>query len=160
MRVPNYYIRITNGNEIGYIGNSIIGTAAEGCDVYEDNRELCDQVLAYLEKVNAALEGTPFKIAYRTRYEFLMYAVNRNALAPDSQLWQTLDEMTSMKILSRIEGDSDRTKRPLEELKKIVDENIVASIPPSAEGKEPAKSISAAKIDEMLRKLQSTSFTS
>jgi len=116
------------GNEIGYIADSIIGDDAEGCDVYEENKELCDEVLAYLEKVNAILEGTPFKIAYRTRNEFLMYAVNRRKLAPDSQLWQTLDEMTSMKILSRIEGDSDRTKDVLEGLKALVEEEIVAKM--------------------------------
>ena len=115
-------------NEIGYIADSIIGDAAEGSDVYEENKELCDEVLAYLEKVNAILEGTPFKIAYRTRNEFLMYAVNRRKLAPDSQLWQTLDEMTSMKILSRIEGDSDHTKNVLERLKALVEEEIVAKM--------------------------------
>lgn len=148
------------GNEIGYIGNSIIGDAAEGCDIYEDNRDLCDQVLAYLEQVNAILEGTPFKIAYRTRNEFLMYAVNRKALAPDSQLWQTLDEMTSMKILSRIEGDEERTKKVLDGLKTLVEEQIVSAIPPAEEGKPAPQSISAAKIEEMQKKLQSTGFTS
>ena len=148
------------GNEMGYIGNSIIGDAAEGCDIYDDNRDLCDQGLAYLEKVNAILEGTPFKIAYRTRNEFLMYAVNRQTLAPESQLWQTLDEMTSMKILSRIEGDSDRTEKPLTELKKLVEEHIVNVIPPAEEGKSSPKSISASKIDEMLAKLEATGFTS
>lgn len=148
------------GNEIGHIGNSIIGDAAEGCDVYEDNRELCDQVLAYLEQVNAILESTPFKIAYRTRNEFLMYAVNRKVLAPDSQLWQTLDEMTSMKILSRIEGDEERTKKVLDGLKALVEEQIVAQMPTDA-GETPAlQSISAAKIDEMLAKLKATGFTS
>ncbi|MBR5972762.1 MAG: AAA family ATPase, partial [Paludibacteraceae bacterium] len=76
--------------EIGYIGNSIIGTAAEGKDVYSSNKELCDNALSYLEKVNHILEGTPFKIAYRTRNEFLLYAVNREFLDKDSQLWQTL----------------------------------------------------------------------
>lgn len=149
------------GNEIGYIGNSIIGDAAEGCDVYEDNRELCDQVLAYLEQVNNILEGTPFKIAYRTRNEFLMYAVNRKALAPDSQLWQTLDEMTSMKILSRIEGDEERTKKVLDGLNALVKEQIVDKIGEKADGTSALPgSISAAKIKEMLEKLQATGFTS
>lgn len=148
------------GNEIGYIGNSIIGDAAEGCDIYEDNRDLCDQVLAYLEQVNAILEGTPFKIAYRTRNEFLMYAVNRKKLAPESQLWQTLDEMTSMKILSRIEGDEERIKKVLDGLKSLVEEQIVAQMPADA-GETPAlQSISAAKIEEMQKKLQVTGFTS
>ncbi|MBQ6236809.1 MAG: AAA family ATPase [Bacteroidales bacterium] len=148
------------GNDIGYIGNSIIGDAAEGCDVYDDNKELCDQVLDYLEQVNAILEGTPFKIAYRTRNEFLMYAVNRKKLDEKSQLWQSLDEMTSMKILSRIEGDEERTKRVLDSLKVLADEQIVASIPPVEDGKSTTKSISATKIKEMIEKLQATGFTS
>ena len=149
-----------SGNEIGYIGNSIIGDAAEGKDVYEENKELCDEVLAYLEKVNNILGGTPFKIAYRTRNEFLMYAVNRRKLAPDSQLWQTLDEMTSMKILSRIEGDEDRTKEVLKKLQTLVKEETEDLIPPAEEGKPKTESISAKKIKEMLAKLEDTGFTS
>lgn len=148
------------GSEIGYIGNCIIGNAAEGKDVYAENKELCDEVIAYLEKVNAILEGTPFKIAYRTRNEFLLYAVNRQLLDKDSQLWQTLDEMTSMKILSRIEGDSERTKTSLEELRKLVNDDIVSQIPEPEEGREKAKSITASKIKEMLEKLEKTSYTS
>ncbi len=148
------------GSEIGYIGNCIIGDAAEGKDVYAENKELCDEVIAYLEKVNTILEGTPFKIAYRTRNEFLLYAVNRKLLDNDSQLWQTLDEMTSMKILSRIEGDSERTKEPLNALKTLVEQNILNQIPEPEDGKEKAKSIAAAKIKEMLDKLEKTSYTS
>ena len=148
------------GSEIGYIGNCIISTAAEGKDVYADNKEMCDLVLAYLEEVNAALEGTPFKIAYRTRNEFLLYAVNRQLLDKDSQLWQTLDEMTSMKILSRIEGDSERTKSVLEGLKGLVEEEINKAIPEPEDDSPKPKSISATKIEEMLKKLHDTSFTS
>ncbi len=148
------------GSEIGYIGNCIIGTAAEGKDVYADNKEVCDQVLAYLEKVNTVLEGTPFKIAYRTRNEFLLYAVNRQLLDKDSQLWQTLDEMTSMKILSRIEGDSERTKSVLEGLKGLVEEVICKAIPEPEVGKEKLKSITDAKIKEMLDKLEKSGYTS
>lgn len=148
------------GPEIGYIGNCIIGDAAEGKDVYAGNKDLCDKVITYLEKVNIALEGTPFKIAYRTRNEFLLYAVNRQLLDKDSQLWQTLDEMTSMKILSRIEGDNDRTKTALDRLEALVEKEISQTIPESEEGKEKTKSISAAKIKEMQDKLDKTSYTS
>ena len=87
--------------EFGYIGEDLMGDAAEGKDIYADNQTLCDDIITYLGKVNEILEGTPFKIAYRTRNEFLLYAVNRLHFATDSELWQTLDEMTSMKILSR-----------------------------------------------------------
>lgn len=148
------------GSEFGYIGNCIIGDAAEGKDVYAENKDLCDKVITYLEKVNVALEGTPFKIAYRTRNEFLLYAVNRQLLDKDSQLWQTLDEMTSMKILSRIEGDSERTKEPLNALKTLVEQNIINQIPEPKEGETVTKSVSAAKIKEMLDKLDKTSYTS
>ncbi|MBO7478038.1 MAG: AAA family ATPase [Salinivirgaceae bacterium] len=152
---------LTDGeSEIGYIGNCIIGNAAEGKDVYADNQELCDKVLEYLGKVNAVLEGTPFKIAYRTRNEFLMYAVNRQWLDDKSQLWQTLDEMTSMKILSRIEGDSERTQGVLGSLKNLVENEIAAQIPDPEEGKAKAKSISAAKIEEMIGKLNKSGYTS
>ena len=147
-------------NEIGYIGNCIIGNAAEGKDIYANNKELCDQVLTYLEKVNTVLEGTPFKIAYRTRNEFLLYAVNRQLLDKDSQLWQTLDEMTSMKILSRIEGDSERTKSVLEGLKVLVEDEINNAIPEPEEGKEKLKSITDTKIEEMLKKLKDSGYTS
>ena len=147
-------------SEIGYIGNCIIGTAAEGKDVYAENKELCDHVIAYLEKVNNVLDKTPFKIAYRTRNEFLLYAINRQLLDKDSQLWQTLDEMTSMKILSRIEGDSERTKSVLEGLKVLVEEIINKAIPEPEEGKEKLKSITDTKIEEMLKKLRDSGYTS
>ena len=149
-----------NGSEIGYIGNCIIGNAAEGKDIYADNKELCDKVISYLEKVNAILDKTPFKVAYRTRNEFILYAVNRQLLDDKSQLWQTLDEMTSMKILSRIEGDSDRTQKVLEGLKTLVGNEIVANIPEAGGDNEKTKSITAAKIEEMLKKLKESGYTS
>ena len=139
-------------SDLGYIGNIIIGHAAEGKDVYADNKQLCDAVINYLGEVNNVLEGTPFKIAYRTRNEFLLYAVNRLVIAPESELWQTLDEMTSMKILSRVEGDSERCKKPLEEIQRVLNETLSAE--------QQAKSISLAKIKEMLDKLQKTGYTS
>ena len=147
-------------SEIGYIGNCVIGTTAEGKDVYAENKELCNQVITYLEKVNNVLDKTPFKIAYRTRNEFLLYAVNRQLMDKDSQLWQTLDEMTSMKILSRIEGDSERTKSVLEGLKVLVEEEINKAIPEPEVGKEKLKSITDTKIEEMLKKLRDSGYTS
>ncbi len=106
------------------------------------------------------MERKQHDIAYRTRNEFLMYTVNRKTLTPEGQLWQTLDEMTSMKILSRIEGDEERTKKVLDGLKTLVEEQIVSAIPPAEEGKPVQKSISATKIEEMLAKLEATGFTS
>ena len=132
--------------EFGYIGEDLMGDAAEGKDIYADNQTLCDDIITYLGKVNEILEGTPFKIAYRTRNEFLLYAVNRLHFAPESEVWQTLDEMTSMKILSRIEGDNERCEHVLRELKNLLTETV---------GNYAEDSASLKKIDEMLRKLKS-----
>jgi len=132
--------------EFGYIGEDLMGDAAEGKDIYADNQTLCDDIITYLGKVNEILEGTPFKIAYRTRNEFLLYAVNRLHFATDSELWQTLDEMTSMKILSRIEGDNERCEHVLRELKNLLTETV---------GNHAEDSASLKKIDEMLAKLKS-----
>ena len=132
--------------EFGYIGEDLMGDAAEGKDIYADNQTLCDDIITYLGKVNEILEGTPFKIAYRTRNEFLLYAVNRIHFAPESEVWQTLDEMTSMKILSRIEGDNERCEHVLRELKNLLTETV---------GNHAEDSASLKKIDEMLAKLKS-----
>lgn len=132
--------------EFGYIGEDLMGDAAEGKDIYADNQALCDDIITYLGKVNEILEGTPFKIAYRTRNEFLLYAVNRLHFAPESEVWQTLDEMTSMKILSRIEGDNERCEHVLRELKNLLTETV---------GNHAEDSASLKKIDEMLVKLKS-----
>lgn len=137
-------------NELGEIGNSIIGLAVEGKDVYEDHKDYCDQVIDYLKLVNEELENTPFKIAYRTRNEFLLYAVNRKAFDNESTLETALDEMTSMKILPRIEGDSERVKNPLEALRKLMQER----------NWNEETSISLKKIKEMLTKLQQSGYTS
>ena len=137
-------------NELGEIGNSIIGVAVEGKDVYEDHKTYCNQVIEYLKEVNDILEGTPFKIAYRTRNEFLLYAVNRKAFDNESSMETALDEMTSMKILPRIEGDSERVKAPLDALRKLMQER----------GWDENESISLKKIKEMLSKLQQSGYTS
>ena len=132
--------------EFGYIGEDLMGDAAEGKDIYANNQALCDEVITYLGQVNDILEGTPFKIAYRTRNEFLLYAVNRLHFAQESEVWQTLDEMTSMKILSRIEGDNERCEHVLREMKQLLTETV---------GEHAQDCASLKKIDEMLAKLKS-----
>lgn len=67
---------------IGKLGAAeLIGTAVEGVDVYGNYKDVCDTAINYLQKVNDKLEGTPFKIAYRTRNEALLYVVNLNSAA-------------------------------------------------------------------------------
>lgn len=161
---------------------NLIGTAVEGVDVYRNQKDVCDIALRYLIAVNQELEGTPFKVAYRTRNEFLLYVVNNlpyskdmagNELNQNFVIARALDEITSMKILSRIEGDESKVKKSLlEGLKKEIKAQLesiakndvfVARIKEgetTEDGKTIRQSISLAKLDEMIGRLDSgyTSF--
>ena len=143
--------------KIDYI--DLIGTAVEGVDVYAENKEVCDLALEYLSAVNEKLEGTPFKIAYRTRNEFLLYVVinlpynqdvEGNELPQGYVIARALDEITSMKILSRIEGDDTKVKESLLTNLMHVIETKLAEI---SDEEHPINSISLAKLKEMKEKL-------
>lgn len=146
----------------------LIGTAVEGVDIYADNEEVCNKALTYLQAVNNVLDGTPFKIAYRTRNEFLLYVVNNlpyntaengNDFSEDEVIAIALDEITSMKILSRIEGDDTKVKHSLlEKLIATIETQLLAL---TGEDKK-IESVSIAKLKEMQGRLSSgyTSFWS
>ena len=118
------------------------------------------------------LEGTPFKIAYRTRNEALLYVVNNLPYNKDENgeeieknvvIARALDEITNMKILSRIEGDETKVNAKfLEELGKIIQNKLEEISGYSFDKEEAYKSISLAKLEEMKERLKSgyTSFWS
>ena len=155
--------------EIGKIGNNeLVGTAVEGVDVYGENKDVCDIAIGYLSKLNEILEGTPFKVAYRTRNEFLLYVVNNLPYCKDKEgkelpegyvIARALDEITSMKILSRIEGDDTKVKESL--LDNLMDA-IKDGLSEIAGEENPVESVSIAKLKEMKDRLNSgyTSFWS
>lgn len=66
-------------------------------------------VIAYLTNVNAILEGTPFKLGYRTANEALIYLRTAQEFGQADRV-AALDNFTLMKILSRIEGDENKLK--------------------------------------------------
>lgn len=154
---------------IGKLSNAeLVGSAVEGVDVYNDYTDVCDIALGYLQKVNDVLESTPFKVAYRTRNEFLLYVVNNlpyckdengNDLEQGYVIARALDEITSMKVLSRIEGDDTKVSDELlDNLSKAIEDGLK-----TVSGEEnTVKSISLAKLKEMKAKLVSgyTSFWS
>lgn len=154
---------------------NLIGTAVEGVDIYNTNKGVCDTALKYLETVNTQLEGTPFKVAYRTRNEFLLYVVNNlpynkdkdgNELDENFVIARALDEITSMKILSRIEGDDTKIGNLLDKLEATISERlkVVSGKEYSSKKDEKDKvySVSLAKLTEMKKRLESgyTSFWS
>ena len=162
---------------IGKLGAAeLIGNAVEGVDVYADNKGVCDKVINYLKAINGELEGTPFKVAYRTRNEFLLYVVNNlpynkdeneEDIAQEVVMARALDEITSMKILSRIEGDTEKIGDLLDRLKEVIKKQLNEissgkeySGTKDKEGTE--YSVSLAKLKEMKLRLKSgyTSFWS
>lgn len=144
----------------------LIGTAVEGVDVYADNEEVCNKVLSYLQAVNDVLNGTPFKIAYRTRNEFMLYVVNNlpynldekgNEFSEDEVIAIALDEITSMKILSRIEGDDTKIKHSL--LESLIT-TIEAQLLILTGEEKKIESISVAKLKKMKERLTLSGYTS
>lgn len=141
--------------------DDLVGMNVEGVDVYADHLEVCDKAIAYLQKINDVLECTPFKVAYRTRNEFLLYVVNNlpyrkdedgNELSEEEVVARALDEITSMKILSRIEGDDQKVK---EELLARLEQAVTDMLPETLH----EKSVSLAKLKEMKERCK-TGFTS
>ena len=168
----------TRHERIGKLGVAeLIGTAVEGVDVYGKYKDVCDKAIDYLQSINDVLEGTPFKIAYRTRNEALLYVVNNlpyDQIEGDDEhvyleeyiIARALDEITNMKILTRIEGDETKVSTKfLEELGKVIKEKLekISDCSFELEETEDAfKSISLVKLEEMKKRLASgyTSFWS
>ena len=182
MTIEMNEVDLTGGLEsrhenIGKLGAAeLIGTAVEGVDVYGDYKDVCDKAINYLQAINDKLEGTPFKIAYRTRNEVLLYVVNNlpynkdekgEELSQEYIIARALDEITNMKILSRIEGDETKVSKAfLEGLEKEIREGLEAvcedMFGDGALFGEAYSSVSLSKLDEMKKRLGSgyTSFWS
>ncbi len=167
----------TRHERIGKLGAAeLIGTAVEGVDIYGAYKDVCDTAIDYLKKINEKLEGTPFKIAYRTRNEVLLYVVNNlpyNQIEGDDEstykeefvVARALDEITNMKILSRIEGDESKVSEGfLKDLKETIKTGLesVFSELFDEDDDDVYTSVSLAKLDEMKKRLASgyTSFWS
>lgn len=140
----------------------LLADAVEGYDVYQEEfKDDCDTVIKYLGAVNDVLANTPFRVAYRTRNEFLIYVVNSIRLAPqedmaDSEkrnkvIAEALDEVTSMKILSRIEGD----KRKVHFLGKLIDTIKTGLDSIDKEDRSEENSVSLRKLNTMTDRLDS-----
>jgi hypothetical protein len=90
----------------------VLSEKTQGTEVFAELSTTGSEIITYLDLINTKMEGSPFKIAYRVRDEFLLYAFNYSLLETKPEDWKksVLDEMTLMKILPRIEGDEDKTK--------------------------------------------------
>ena len=159
---------LTNRHEnIGKIEfDDIIGKAVEGVDVYAAHQTVCDKAIAYLKSINATLDKTPFKVAYRTRNELLLYVVNNLSWKTDNELEdfviaRALDEITCMKILTRIEGDETKVSANfLDNLGNAIKSGLVEIDKDLLQANKSHKGdayqpISLDKLDEMKERLKS-----
>ena len=178
--IPPDELRVMRANEAkrsGAIGGfEIMYGGFDDLDMYADNKEVCDTAISYLKAINEKLEGTPFKVAYRTRNEFLLYVVNNlpynknengEDIPQELVIARALDEITNMKILSRIEGDETKvSERFLNDLRETIKKElnkISQKEYSGTKGKEGTEyAVSLAKLKEMIARLGSgyTSFWS
>lgn len=122
-----------NGSELVYrseptSSSLYLATETKASDVVkslaEDNAEktewLKSEVASFLTALNTAIDGTPFKVAYRVQNELMLYFYQL-WLEDKSIEWETIlntacDQILIMKVLPRIEGDEELLEKPLERL--------------------------------------------
>lgn len=122
-----------NGSELVYrseptSSSLYLATETKASDVVkalaEDNAEktewLKSEVASFLTALNTAIDGTPFKVAYRVQNELMLYFYQL-WLEDKSIEWETIlntacDQILMMKVLPRIEGDEELLEKPLERL--------------------------------------------
>lgn len=136
-----------------YKYDDVVGQYTSGAEVVNEFAE-SKNVIDFLIKLNTELEGTPFKIAYRVRDEFLIYCFYASKVQNKESNWlnKALDEMTSMKILSRIEGDEMKLSSKRDPKTTILDDLIKVL------GDE--FRISFQKLKEMGERLKKSGYTS
>lgn len=97
----------------------------------EDAAYLKENVPGLLHSLNSALNGTPFKIAYRVQNELILYFFSLREENPDEAaealLAQAIDAILMMKVLPRIEGDEDLLDKPLKALAQFTENYPQAS---------------------------------
>lgn len=108
----------------------VIAEKTQGTEVFTELSKTGTDIIAYLDLINTNLEGSPFKIAYRVRDEFLLYAFNYSLVETKPVDWikDVLDNMTLMKILPRIEGDEEKTNLLDELIKLFQEQNLPKSL--------------------------------
>ena len=97
----------------------------------EDASYLKENVPGLLHSLNSALNGTPFKIAYRVQNELILYFFSLREENPDEAaealLAQAMEAILMMKVLPRIEGDEDLLDKPLKALAQFTENYPQAS---------------------------------
>ena len=106
---------VVKGFEDGQYGEDVtlnsllVDRHIEASEIIDELGEDAQFVIDYLKRINALLEGTPFKLGYRAANEALIYLQSAKEFGQGDRI-AALDNFTLMKILSRIEGDETKLK--------------------------------------------------
>ena len=123
----------SNGSELAYrtaptSPSLYLATETKAADVIkalatedaEKTEWLKSEVASFLTNLNAKLDGTPFKVAYRVQNELMLYFYQfylEDKTADWNDILNTAcDQILMMKVLPRIEGDEELLEKPLEKL--------------------------------------------
>lgn len=89
----------------------------------EEIESLKHQVANFLRGLNAALDKTPFQVAYRVQNELVLYFyqlwLEDKSVAWSDILTNACDQILMMKVLPRIEGDEELLEEPLKRLSEF-----------------------------------------
>ena len=96
-------------NEDANLNTLLVDRHIEAREIVEELGEDAQFAIDYLKRINALLEGTPFKLGYRAANEALIYLHAAHEFGQADRI-AALDNFTLMKILSRIEGDETKLK--------------------------------------------------
>ena len=102
-------VKAFEDNEDADLNKMLVDRHIEAREIKDELGDDALFVIAYLKRINALLEGTPFKLGYRAANEALIY-VQASKEFGQSDSVAALDSFTLMKILSRIEGDETKLK--------------------------------------------------
>lgn len=148
----------------------------EAREIIDDLGDDAKFTIDYLKRINALLEGTPFKLGYRAANEALIYLQASQEFGQTDRI-AALDNFTLMKVLSRVEGDETKLKITdseadkeriakaevnVDEAKQYGDLNILTALRQIITNQlgEQDKLHSVKKIDSMLSQLKRDHFVS
>lgn len=164
-------------NEDADLNVLLVDRHIEAREIIDDLGDDARFTIDYLKRINALLEGTPFKLGYRAANEALIYLQASYEFGQTNRI-AALDNFTLMKILSRIEGDETKLKITdseadkeriakaevnVDEAKQYGDLNILTAlrhIITNQLGEQDKQLHSVKKIDSMLSQLKRDHFVS
>lgn len=102
-------VKALEENDDADLNTLLVDRHVEAKEIIKELGEDAQFAIDYLKRINALLEGTPFKLGYRAANEALIYLQASHEFGQTDRI-AALDNFTQMKILSRIEGDETKLK--------------------------------------------------